>query len=201
MPTAERGVGDDVPDRSLRDHPLTLADIDHLVEVSAEVDRPGFDPPIRAWRDDLTFVLEALTYARAILAADVALLRHAGDLSAAGGGASTGSGSLDNLPGVLAPAATEHPEPAPPQRVDFVEPEIDADLFSRTDELLRAHHEMADVDLTSPFDVSGSLAVIEQELQALTERQDDVMGRLHEIRAAVIRHYKEGTETARDQPA
>ena len=111
--------------------------------------------------------------------------------------------SLDNLPGVLAPAASEHPEPepAPSQSGEFVEPEIDADLFSRTDELLRAHDEMAEVDLTSPFDVAGSLAVIEKHLQALTDRQDDVVGRLQEIRAAVIRHYREGPETARDQPA
>jgi hypothetical protein len=211
VPAADTEAGDDGPDRSLRDHSLTLADIDRLLEVSADVDRPGSDAPIRVWRDDLTFVLEALIYARSILAADVALLRHARELSAAGEttatatatatGTDTGGSSLDNLPRVLAPASEESPDPSPPQSGEFIEPEIKADLFSRTDELLRAHDEMADVDLTSSFDVAGSLAVIEEDLEALTERRDDVEGRLQAIRAAVIRRYQEGTETVRDQPA
>ena len=75
------------------------------------------------------------------------------------------------------------------------------DLFSRTDQLLSAHQEMAVVDLSSPFDVAGSLAVIEEQLTALTERQEAVEARLQQIRAAVIRRYEEGEASARDQPA
>ena len=33
-------------------------------------------PPIRVWRDELTLALESLAYARSVLAADVAILRH-----------------------------------------------------------------------------------------------------------------------------
>jgi hypothetical protein len=201
VPAADTEAGDDGPDRSLQDRPLTLAGIDRLLEESAEVERPGSDAPIRAWRDDLTFVLEALTYARTILSADVALLRHARDLSGADGNVGTGGPSVDDLPGVLAPASGEHPEPTAAQSGEFVEPEITADLFTRTDQLLRAHDEMAEVDLTSPFDVAGSLGVVEADLQALTDRQDHVEARLQEIRAAVIRDYQEGAEAARDQPA
>ena len=57
------------------------------------------------------------------------------------------------------------------------------------------------MDLTSAFDVRGSLVVIEEQLAALTERQQAVEARLQEIRAAVIRQYQDGPGTARDQPA
>ena len=66
------------------------------------------------------------------------------------------------------------------------------DLFIRTDELLAAHREMAGVDLSSPFDVAGSLAVVEEQLTALTERQEAVEARLQQIRAAVIRGVRGG---------
>ncbi len=108
---------------------------------------------------------------------------------------------VDDVPGVLgtgpeaeqsSSATSGHPEP---------EPELSGDLFTRADELVAAHQEMAEVDLTSAFDVAGSLAVVEEELAALTERQRGVEARLAEIRAAVIRQYQEGPGTARDQPA
>ena len=57
------------------------------------------------------------------------------------------------------------------------------------------------VDLSSPFDVAGSLAVIDEQLTALTERQEAVEARLQQIRAAIIRRYEEGEASARDQPA
>ena len=68
---------------------------------------PAPAAPIRAWRDDLTLVLEALTYARAILSADVAILRHAGR-----GGGEDANSLVDDLPGVLGSA----PEAEPPSR-------------------------------------------------------------------------------------
>lgn len=205
MPAADTEAGDDGPGRPLPDHPLTLADIDHLLEVSEEVDRPGSDDVIRLWRDDLTLALEALSYARAILAADVAVLRRAGARATASGDVALGGGSPADLPadlpGVPAPTSEGHPVPVPRPSGEFVEPEIDPDLFVRTDQLLRAHDEMAEVDLTSPFDIAGSLAVIVEDLEALAARQDRVEARLQEIRAAIIRRYQDGTEAARDQPA
>ena len=196
MPSDGDDAADDARDDtepSLRDHPLTLAAIDTLLVVSAEVEQAGTVAPIRRWRDDLTLALEALAYARAILSADVAILRHAGSTWA-----EQGKSLVDDLPGVL-DTAPQGEEPPPPS--EYVEAEIDEGLFGRTDELLHSHEEMAEVDLTSAFDVAGSLAVMEEELAALTERQREVEARLQEIRAAVIRGYQEGPGTARDQPA
>jgi hypothetical protein len=191
--------GDDAHDGagpSLRDHPITLADIDRMLELSADVDRVGPGAPIRAWRDDLTLVLEALTYARAILSADVAILRHA---NGGGGGGEQAQSVVDDLPAVLdsAPGADEWAHPAE----GHSDLEFGEGLFSRTDQLLSAHQEMAQVDLSSSFDVAGSLAVIEEQLTALTERQHAVEARLQQIRTAVIRQYQEGANPARDQPA
>ena len=197
---AADGDAHDGADLSLRNHPITLADIDHLLEVSADVERRGQGAPIRVWRDDLTLVLEALSYARAILSADLVILRQAG---ATGG--EQAKRLLDDVPVVpgAGPEAgqSSHPTGGPTEPEPEPEPELSEDLFSRADQLLAAHQEMAEVDLTSAFDVAGSLAVIEEELAALTECQHQVEARLQEIRAAVIRQYQEGPGTARDQPA
>ena len=105
-------AGDDAhdgADLSLRNHPVTLADIDHLLEVSADVERAGPGTPIRAWRDDLTLVLEALSYARAILSADLVILRHTGVTRG-----EQAKRLLDDVPGVLGagPEAEQSSHPA-----------------------------------------------------------------------------------------
>ena len=56
--------------------PILLADIDQILEESAHVERARASDPIRAWRDDLKVALDSLAYARAVLAADVGILRH-----------------------------------------------------------------------------------------------------------------------------
>ena len=61
--------------------------------------------PIRAWRDDLTRRPRRPRYARAILAADVAILTESGSSPPTGQ-----QGIVDELPGVLVPPA---PRPRP----------------------------------------------------------------------------------------
>jgi len=185
---------DDLPDHSLRDRPILLADIDRILERSADVERLGRGAPIRAWRDDLTLILASLMYARTILAADAAILRRCKAASHP-----AGQSLIDDLPGVVndGPAGNQEPRSGD----ELVGQDLDENLFGRTDQLLEAHQEMAQVDLSSPFDVAGSLAVIEEQLCALTERQEAVEARLQEIRAAVIREYQEGADPAHDQPA
>jgi hypothetical protein len=185
---------DDTPEPPLRDRPILLVDIDRLLEGSADVEHLDHEA-LRTWRADLTLVLESLIYARDILAADVAILRHA---SAAD--VPDGQSVVDDLPDVLLnpdPQGGRSSEPGDEQG----DAELSEDLFRRTDQLLSAHQEMAVVDLSSPFDVAGSLAVIDEQLTALTERQEAVGARLQQIRAAIIRRYEEGEASARDQPA
>ncbi len=59
-----------------RQRPISFADIDRVLEESAEVVESTGPAPVRAWRDGLTLALESLGYARAVLAADVGILRH-----------------------------------------------------------------------------------------------------------------------------
>ena len=182
----------DAWDPATRGRPISLDDIDRLLQDSADVEHLDHDA-LRARRAGLTLVLESLTYARAILAGDAAVLRRAGRAED-----TEAQRLVDDLPRVL-----DSDRPANQSEGDR-EPEdgeSDADLFARTDALLSAHQEMAEVDLSSAFDVAGSLAVVEEQLGALTERQDAVEARLQEIRAAVIHRYEEGEASARDQPA
>jgi hypothetical protein len=191
-PGDDQGDTDVVPGPARRDRPILLADIDQLLEESADVEHLDHEA-LRSWRGDLTVVLESLTYARAILAGDVAILRRTG-------GADTAGRAVEaDLPRLLAsgPGVGQCSEPDE----ETADTEIGEDLFSRTDGLLEAHQEMAEVDLSSAFDVAGSLAVVEQQLDALTERQEAVEARLQQIRAAIIRRYEEGRPSAHDQPA
>ena len=70
--------------------------------------------------------------------------------------------------------------------------ELEEDLFSRTDQLLAAHQEMAGWTCRPRSTWPASLAMVEEQLAALTERQAAVEARLQQIRAAIIRRYQEG---------
>ena len=59
---------------------------------------------------------------------------------------------------------------------------------------------MARVDLSSAVATAGVRALIEDQLALLTERQAAVEARLQQIRAVIIRRYREGV-AAHDRPA
>ena len=71
--------------------------------------------------------------------------------------------------------------------------ELDPGVFVRSEVLVAPHGEMADVDLTSPQDVRRVLGHLEDQVAALVSREAAIEARLGEIRAAIIRHYEEGS--------
>ena len=178
---------------SLPDRPILLVDIDRLLETSADVELLGRGAPITTWRDALTAILELVTYARAVLAGDVAILRH---------GIAAEQSVVDYLPRVLASREGVAEDAGwTDEEWDEWETEFDLAVFDRADQLLSAHHEMARVDLTSPADVARVLAVVEDQLAALTSREQAAEVRLRQIRVALVRRYQEDAAPARDQSA
>jgi hypothetical protein len=178
---------------SLHMEPIDLVDIGRVLGESAKAERLG-DIPVRAWRDDLTVIRDSLSYARAVLAADVAILTEAGPA-----GTTETQRVVDDLPGVL---ATVEPDPQwPDQDVADPDPDIDEGLFVRTDHLLAIHREMARVDLTSPAARARVLELVEEQLAMLTERQAAVEARLQQIRAVIFRRYRDAAAAAHDQTA
>ncbi len=194
---------------SLPDRPILLVDIDRLLETSADVELLGRSGPIRTWRDALTVVLELLTYAREILAADMAILRHP----------PTGQGPdrqslVDVLPGLVASPSWGDGWSEPAGGVDDLDDlddlddfddldglAMDANFFTWAAGLTSAHEEMARTDLSEPADVVRALAVVEEQLTALTERQQAVEARLQRIRRVIVREHQERAARARDRPA
>jgi hypothetical protein len=179
---------------TLPDRPIEVADIDQLLETSADVELLGRGAPIRTWRDSLTSVLELLTYARAILAADVAILRHSPAFEGP-----DGQPTVDELPGVLSSRSWGDGWSEPTYGPD--DWEMDENFFVRSDQLTSAHLQMARTDLSAPADVARTLAVVEEQLTVLTERHEAIEARLHQIRGAVVREYQRGAAPARDRPA
>ena len=184
--------GEDVADFSRLDRPLNLVDIGRALGGSAHVQRLG-DVPIRAWRDDLTLIRDSLSYARTVLAADLSILTQTASPET-----SEWQDVINGLPGVLTGGLREDEWPDRNDGGD--DPEIDVDLFLRTDHLLAAHREMARVDLSSAVATAGVRALLEEQLGLLTERQAAVEARLQQIRAVIIRRYREGA-AAHDQSA
>jgi hypothetical protein len=179
---------------SLPDRPIQLADIDQLLETSVDVELLGRRAPIRNWRDALTSVLELLTYARAILAADVAILRHSPAFEGP-----DGQPTIDELPEVMSSRSWGDGWSEPAYGPD--DSNMDENFFIRSDQLTSAHLEMARTDLSAPADVARALVTIQGQLTALTERQEAVEARLRQIRTAIVREYQQEAAPARDRPA
>lgn len=183
--------------------PFRLTEIDRLLEASAGVAQAPPTAPIRAWRDELTLILESLDYAETVLGADVEILRHALATQA-----SETDGFVRELPRVLAarppPDGWAAPDGAgldPPNRLDppiREDWEGDWDVFTRSDLLMSAHQQMAYTDLTSRPEVHRVLRSILEQLANLALRRETVETRLHEIRAAIVQQYRDHQVATRD---
>jgi hypothetical protein len=190
-----RDQADDAGLLSMQRRPINLVDIGRVLGESAKAERLG-DIPIRAWRDDLTVIRDSLSYARAILAADVAIISESSAPET-----TERQGIVDHLPDLPSPPALGAQwSEADGDGLDF-DLEIDEGLFVRTDHLLAAHQEMARVDLSSPSARSRVLELVAEQLAMLTDRQAAVEARLQQIRSVIFRRYRDGVATARDQPA
>jgi hypothetical protein len=163
--------------------PLLLADVDDLLLQSARAARAGSAAPVRAWRDELNEALAVLTYVETVLSGDAALLRHC---------LATGPFDHKQVLDGLARAVAGDGEPDAVMRglTD------DDTLFARADRLLLVHERMAGADLTRRQDVLRLLDDVECELVEVAARRIQVDARLANIRAAVIRQYREGNVPA-----
>jgi hypothetical protein len=77
---------------------------------------------------------------------------------------------------------------------------LDPAVFARSDTLLAVHAEMASVDLSSAGDVRRVLAVLEEQLAALTTRHVAVEARLEEIGVAALRENGHGAIPSSNRP-
>ena len=199
MPSAHAHLHEDdefgPEDLAADERPILLADIDRVLGESAVLERTRGASPIRVWRDELTLALESLAYARSILEADVAILRHSlGDpppeLRAV----------VDDLPAIMGAPRRGAPRSDREHDVDEADEGdgFDLGVFLRSDRLVAAHERMATIDLSSPEDAGQALRELETELRELTARQEAVEVRLQQIRAAIIRQYQEGEVRTRD---
>jgi hypothetical protein len=176
-----------------QERPIRLSDIDRVLEESAGIERAGDDAPVRAWRDELSFVLEALAYAQTVLGADVGILRRC--LTT---GAAEQQRLVQDLPRAMASLPWGDGWSAPPG-MDAASPmTVEGDVFTRSDLLMSAHQQMAYTDLSSRPDVTRVLRSVLVQLTNLAQRQDAVDARLQQVRAAIVRQYRDGAPPTRD---
>ncbi|MGO9853586.1 MAG: hypothetical protein ACLPYY_00875 [Acidimicrobiales bacterium] len=185
--------GDAVEALLVRDRPIRLADIDQVLGESAGVEHAQADAPIRTWREELTLALESLAYAGAVLSTDVAILRHC--LRAG----SNDQSVVAELPAVMASQPWGEGWSASCDAPDRLR--MDPDVFVRSDLLMSAHQEMAQLDLSAPEQVARLLGLLEEQLSAVAERHGAVEIRLQQIRSAIIGQYQRGPVSTRNRPA
>lgn len=182
--------------------PIQLTDIDRVLEDSALLADADQAAAVRVWRQELTVALESLSYARSVLASDVGILRYCLEHESV-----DPKDLVDELPRLVAGPQTRGQGSSP--RTDTLEADdlsdtddlSDADdwtVYIRSDQLMTAHQELAQADLSSAEDVSRVLRDLEEQLSDLARRQDAVEGRLRQVRQAIIGQYERGTVTARD---
>ena len=167
MPSAQAQAHDHDGGRTEGDvAPLSLADVDRLLLESARVAHAGPAAPVRTWRADLTEALAVLSYAETVLAGDAALLRHC-----LTGVPVDHKAVLDDMARTLSggddlgDAAAAVP--------------VEETLFARA-------------DLSEPAGVRRLLDDVEAQLEEVGTRQREVEARLTDIRAVVVRQYREG---------
>jgi hypothetical protein len=192
-PTDAHADSDDAAELWRRDRPINLIDIARVLGESAHVERLS-GAAIRAWRDDLTLIRDSLSYARAILAADVDILSDPGSQKPP-----ASRDVVDTLPEGL--SSSPSADQWSPEDLEDLDLAIDEDLFARTDQLLAAHRALARVDRSSTAATAVALDQVEEQLAILTERHATVEARLQQIRLVIVRRYREEAATARDQPA
>ena len=166
--------------------PLFLSDVDYLLLESARAARPGSAALVRAWREELAEALAVLTYAETVLSGDAALLRHC-----------LATGPFDHkqvLDGLARAVAGD----AAPTAAVVVPGLSDDTLFARADRLLSVHERMAFLDLSRRHVVARLLDDLESDLVEIAARRFQVETRLANIRAAVIREYREGKVPSAD---
>jgi hypothetical protein len=164
--------------------PVTVEDIDRLLDSTAAV---GADLPverIRAWRDELAHAAVLLAYARHVLSVDVRVLRDAMDSP----GASFAS-VVSSLPETLASASLGGGwslSPDAPATMNSAEQLIEGEA----DGLLGLHRRLARADISSPTELAPLVADLEVELAAVTRRWEDAEARLRNLQSQLVTKYK-----------
>jgi hypothetical protein len=153
----------------------------------------GPGAPIRTRRNELTLVLEALTYARAFFPVT---WRSCVSGVPATQSASRAWPTTDRAPWASPRTTDEATEPTD----DEDEAEFNLAIFDRTDQVVSAHHELARVDLTSQVDVARVLAAVDEQPAGLTTRREAAEARLRQIRAVVIRQCQQATPPRASPP-
>ena len=130
-PTDAHADGEGAADPSLQDRPIDLIDIARALGESSNIERLD-GATIRAWRDELILIRESLSYARTILAADVAILSQSRSE-----GTTAGRDVVDELPSRLTSSPGEEQWSAEDLAdLEDLEVAFDEGLFARTDQLL-----------------------------------------------------------------
>jgi hypothetical protein len=166
--------------------PLTLMDVDQLLESASRLDSSTPAARLRGGRDDLVHVAVLLSYARHVLSVDVGALgaiaeAPAPDLQLL----------VDDMPRVLEAASIGGGWSISPDAPATTASARQA-IEGAADGLMSAHGDLARIDLRSPEVVRATLRDLQVQLAMVAERRERVEKRVREIQAFLVELYKRG---------
>jgi hypothetical protein len=166
--------------------PMTLTDVDQLLDTAATLDSSTPVTQLRGGRDDLVHVAVLLSYARHVLSVDI------GALGAIAEAPDPDLQDLvDDMPRVLHAASIGGGWSISPDAPATTASARQA-LEGAADGLMSAHCDLARVDLRSPEAVRDTLHELQIQLAMVTERRESVEKRVRELQAILVAQYKGG---------
>ena len=174
---------------------MSLEEIDSVLERTSPVNESIPARTLRQWRTELVRASVFVSYAIGVLSLDVEVLDH--------GVSSPGEGALeslvDDLPDILASGWVGGGWSLSPDASASIAAAAAAEVaLDQSVSLLGLHAETVSSDLGDPDVVRDLRIRVEQQLEALTRRRDQLESRIRRIQEVVLAQYGTGAASVDD---
>jgi hypothetical protein len=171
----------------------SLEEIDAVLSRTGPVSESVPPATLRQWRTELVRASVFVSYAIGVLSLDVEILTRA----AAATCADVVQTTVDDLPDLLASAWVGGGWSLSPDAAASVAAAAEVAL-DESDGLLALHGTVATSDLDDPDVVADLLVLVQDHLQELIERREQLESRIRRIQDTVLRHYASGVASVDD---
>jgi hypothetical protein len=171
----------------------SLEEIDAVLSRAEPVDASVLPATLRQWRTELVRASVFVSYAIGVLSLDMEILTRGAVATCA----DVLQATVDDLPDLLASGWVGGGWSLSPDAAASVAAAAEVAL-DESDGLLALHGAVATSDLDDPDVVADLLVLVQDQLQELARRREQLESRIREIQATVLQHYASGAASVDD---
>jgi hypothetical protein len=171
----------------------SLEEIDAVLSRAEPVDASVLPATLRQWRTELVRASVFVSYASGVLSLDMEILTRGAVATCA----DVLQATVDDLPDLLASGWVGGGWSLSPDAAASVAAAAEVAL-DESDGLLALHGAVATSDLDDPDVVADLLVLVQDQLQELARRREQLESRIREIQATVLQHYASGAASVDD---